>query len=120
MQAIGDCAASRPGARSARPPPAGWLCWAQVRRVSFAPASSRRVGYSVTVYDSRREPGGLVRYAIAPYRQLNDPLRAEAQMLTELGVELRLGVPIDSRACAAPARGGGGRDRARRRHGPRH
>ena len=53
-------------------------------------------GYSVTVYDSRREPGGLVRYAIAPYRQLNDPLGAEAHMLTELGVQLRLGVSIDS------------------------
>ena len=53
-------------------------------------------GYSVTVYDARREPGGLVRYAIAPYRQLNDPLGAEAAMLTGLGVELRLGVSIDS------------------------
>ena len=27
-------------------------------------------GYTVTVYDERDEPGGLVRYAIAPYRQL--------------------------------------------------
>ncbi|MGA2929280.1 MAG: FAD-dependent oxidoreductase [Solirubrobacteraceae bacterium] len=53
-------------------------------------------GYSVTVYDARREPGGLVRYAIAPYRQMSDPLGAEAQMLTELGIELRLGASIDS------------------------
>jgi len=53
-------------------------------------------GYSVTVYDGQDEPGGLVRYAIAPYRQLNDPLPAEAAMLSELGVELRLGAFIDS------------------------
>ncbi|MGO9904209.1 MAG: FAD-dependent oxidoreductase [Solirubrobacteraceae bacterium] len=53
-------------------------------------------GYSVTVYDGRDEPGGLVRYAIAPYRQLNEPLPAEAAMLAELGVELRLGVCVDS------------------------
>jgi dihydropyrimidine dehydrogenase (NAD+) subunit PreT len=53
-------------------------------------------GYSVTVYDSRDEPGGLVRYAIAPYRQLSDPLPAEAEMLSALGVELRLGMTVDS------------------------
>lgn len=58
-------------------------------------------GYAVTVYDLRREPGGLVRYAIAPYRQLNDPLGAEAHMLTELGVDLRLGVSIDSQPALA-------------------
>jgi dihydropyrimidine dehydrogenase (NAD+) subunit PreT len=54
------------------------------------------LGYSVTVFDARGELGGLVRYAIAPYRQLNDPLPAEAAMLAALGVELRLGVPVDS------------------------
>jgi len=54
------------------------------------------LGYAVTVYDSRHEPGGLVRYAIAPYRQLNDPLPAEARMLAEFGVEFRLGVSVDT------------------------
>ncbi len=53
-------------------------------------------GYAVTVYDERREPGGLVRYGIAPYRQTNEPLPEEARMLAELGVEFRLGTPIDS------------------------
>jgi dihydropyrimidine dehydrogenase (NAD+) subunit PreT len=56
------------------------------------------LGFSVTVYDAREEPGGLVRYAIAPYRQLSDPLPAEARMLSELGVELRLGTRIDGAA----------------------
>ena len=31
-------------------------------------------GYGVTVFDEREEIGGLVRYAIAPYRQLREPL----------------------------------------------
>lgn len=53
-------------------------------------------GYEVTVYDARDEPGGLVRYAIAPYRQQNEPLPAEAAMLAELGVKLRLSVSVDS------------------------
>ncbi|MGZ4281272.1 MAG: NAD(P)-dependent oxidoreductase [Gaiellaceae bacterium] len=54
-------------------------------------------GYAVTVYDEREEPGGLVRYGIAPYRQSNEPLPAEAALLEALGVELRLGATIDSR-----------------------
>ena len=66
--------------------PAGLVCAGELASL----------GYSVTVYDARDEPGGLVRYAIAPYRQLNDPLPAEAAMLAELGVELRLGVSVDS------------------------
>jgi glutamate synthase (NADPH/NADH) small chain len=53
-------------------------------------------GYAVTVYDERQEPGGLVRYGIAPYRQTRDPMPNEARMLEALGVELRLGTPIDT------------------------
>jgi glutamate synthase (NADPH/NADH) small chain len=53
-------------------------------------------GYSLTVYDDRVEPGGLVRYAIAPYRQLSDPLPAEAAMLRRLGVSFELGIAIDT------------------------
>jgi dihydropyrimidine dehydrogenase (NAD+) subunit PreT len=53
-------------------------------------------GYAVTVYDEREEVGGLVRYAIAPYRQTNEPLPDEARLLAELGVEFRLGTRIDS------------------------
>ena len=53
-------------------------------------------GYAVTVYDEREEVGGLVRYAIAPYRQTSEPLPDEARLLGELGVELRLGTRVDS------------------------
>jgi glutamate synthase (NADPH/NADH) small chain len=54
------------------------------------------LGYDVTVHDARGEPGGLVRFAIAPYRQLRDPLPAEVELLRQAGVKLRLGDPIDS------------------------
>jgi len=53
-------------------------------------------GYAVTVCDERAEVGGLVRYAIAPYRQTNEPLPDEARLLAELGVEFRLGMRVDS------------------------
>ena len=54
-------------------------------------------GYAVTVYDERDEAGGLVRYAIAPYRQVRDPLPDEARALEQIGVNLRLGERIASR-----------------------
>ena len=54
-------------------------------------------GYDVTVYDEREEIGGLVRYAIAPYRQVREPLPEEARALARLGVELRLGTQIEPR-----------------------
>jgi dihydropyrimidine dehydrogenase (NAD+) subunit PreT len=52
-------------------------------------------GYRVTVYDEREEVGGLVRYAIAPYRQQSEPLPAEARVLERLGVEFHLRTPIE-------------------------
>ena len=54
-------------------------------------------GYKVVLYDKNRDFGGLVRYAIAPYRIRRDPIPNEAQMIGELGVEFRLGTDIDSK-----------------------
>jgi dihydropyrimidine dehydrogenase (NAD+) subunit PreT len=54
------------------------------------------LGYDVTVYDERLEPGGLARYAIAPYRLNRDPLPQEARVLAELGVHFELGIDIDT------------------------
>jgi glutamate synthase (NADPH/NADH) small chain len=51
-------------------------------------------GYAVTVFDERAEVGGLVRYAIAPYRQVREPLPQEADALARLGVRFRLGARI--------------------------
>jgi glutamate synthase (NADPH/NADH) small chain len=55
-------------------------------------------GYAVTVYDERDEPGGLVRYGIAPYRQSREPIPDEARMLVDMGVQLRLETAIASQA----------------------
>jgi glutamate synthase (NADPH/NADH) small chain len=65
--------------------PAGLVCAGELAAL----------GYEVTVYDAREEIGGLVRYAIAPYRQNREPLPAEARRIAELGVEFRLGEPVD-------------------------
>jgi dihydropyrimidine dehydrogenase (NAD+) subunit PreT len=52
-------------------------------------------GYTVDVYDERREPGGLVRFAIAPYRQRREPLPAETRLLADLGVRFHFETRID-------------------------
>src|SRR6266545_8241518 len=53
-------------------------------------------GFSVTVWDARPEPGGLVRFAIAPYRLQSEPLPQELQALARLGVSFEFGIPIST------------------------
>lgn len=53
-------------------------------------------GFSVTVHDAHDAPGGLVRYAIAPYRIMDDPLPEEALALAQMGVSFELGHAIAS------------------------
>ena len=53
-------------------------------------------GFDVTVYDERVEPGGLARFAIAPYRLQRDPLPQELRALAHLGVKFELGIAIDT------------------------
>ncbi|MGZ8701251.1 MAG: FAD-dependent oxidoreductase [Gaiellaceae bacterium] len=53
-------------------------------------------GFDVTVYDERTEPGGLARFAIAPYRQQSEPLPQEVRALQRLGVKFELGLGIDT------------------------
>jgi dihydropyrimidine dehydrogenase (NAD+) subunit PreT len=53
------------------------------------------LGHEVAVYDEREEIGGLARYAIAPYRQLREPLPQEGRALAALGVRFELGRRID-------------------------
>jgi len=61
-----------------------------------AASELRRMGFEVVVFDGRPAVGGLVRYAIAPYRMWSSPLDAEAERLSDLGVAFRLGTPVDS------------------------
>ena len=66
--------------------PAGLACAAELTRL----------GHAVTVVDARPEVGGLVRYAIAPYRLVRDPLPAEAARLERAGVRFRMGHVVDN------------------------
>ncbi len=54
----------------------------------------RRLGYAVTIFDSRDKPGGLNTYAIAEYKMRPPVALAEAGMVLALGVELRTGVLV--------------------------
>jgi dihydropyrimidine dehydrogenase (NAD+) subunit PreT len=65
--------------------PAGLVCAGELSAL----------GHDVTVYDDRAEAGGLVRYAIAPYRQNNEPLPDELRGLRELGVSFEFEHPVD-------------------------
>lgn len=51
-------------------------------------------GYSVTVFEAREEVGGLIRFAIAPYRIDAEPLPAEQRALKALGVRFRFGSEV--------------------------
>jgi glutamate synthase (NADPH/NADH) small chain len=66
--------------------PAGLVCAGELAAL----------GYAVTIFDEREEVGGLVRYAIAPYRQVREPLPDEAVALAEIGVDFRLGTRVDA------------------------
>jgi len=48
----------------------------------------RRLGYAVTMFESKPQPGGLNTYGIAEYKMQPDLALAEAQMVLDLGVEL--------------------------------
>jgi NADPH-dependent glutamate synthase beta subunit-like oxidoreductase/coenzyme F420-reducing hydrogenase delta subunit/Pyruvate/2-oxoacid:ferredoxin oxidoreductase delta subunit len=49
----------------------------------------RRAGYPVTIFESEAEPGGMLRYGIAPYRLPREVLDAEINYLLACGIELR-------------------------------
>jgi glutamate synthase (NADPH/NADH) small chain len=55
-------------------------------------------GRDVVVFDEHPEVGGIVRTAIAPYRQVVEPLPAERRALERLGVRFRLGERVGSTA----------------------
>ncbi len=54
----------------------------------------RRAGYPVTVFEAAPEPGGMLRYGIAPYRLPREVLAAEIDWLLGVGIELRTGCRV--------------------------
>jgi NADPH-dependent glutamate synthase beta subunit-like oxidoreductase/Pyruvate/2-oxoacid:ferredoxin oxidoreductase delta subunit len=61
--------------------------------LSYAYQMARR-GYRVKVFDWHPEAGGMLRYGVPKYRLPRSVLDAEIARITELGVELCLGVRI--------------------------
>ena len=56
----------------------------------------RRWGHAVTVFEAKPQPGGLNTYGIAEYKLKADVALAEVQDILDLGVELKLGVTVES------------------------
>ena len=59
-------------------------------------------GHDVTVFESSREPGGMLRYAIPQYRLPKGELATEIAYIEKLGVAIRCGVEV-GRAIAIEA-----------------
>ncbi len=58
----------------------------------------RRRGYAVTVFESRPELGGLMRYGIPSYRLARSVLDGEIARIIALGVDVRCGESMDTPA----------------------
>ena len=54
----------------------------------------RLMGYGVTVFDSNKLPGGLMRYGIPPYRLPKEILDGEIGRLSNMGIDFNMGVKI--------------------------
>ncbi len=70
--------------------PAGLSCAAELAKE----------GYPVTVFESRREPGGVLRYGVVAYRFSLEFLKQEIEDIADLGVEFKCSHPIDGPAAA--------------------
>ena len=53
-----------------------------------------RMGYLVTVFEAENDPGGMLRYAIPPYRLPDRILKREIDWIKGLGIEIKTGVKI--------------------------
>ncbi len=56
----------------------------------------RRRGYAVTVFESRPELGGLMRYGIPSYRLARSVLDGEIARIVALGIDVRCGESMDT------------------------
>ena len=54
----------------------------------------RERGYDVTVFEKEQEPGGMLIHGIPNFRLEKDVLRAEIEVLRQMGVEFRCGVEV--------------------------
>jgi NADPH-dependent glutamate synthase beta subunit-like oxidoreductase/Pyruvate/2-oxoacid:ferredoxin oxidoreductase delta subunit len=52
------------------------------------------LGHRATVFESKKEPGGVMRWGIPEYRLPKRVLRREIKRLVDLGIEIRTGVQV--------------------------
>jgi NADPH-dependent glutamate synthase beta subunit-like oxidoreductase/Pyruvate/2-oxoacid:ferredoxin oxidoreductase delta subunit len=76
-------------------PVEGWIgvVGAGPSGLSFAYQMARR-GYRVTIYESRAQAGGMLRYGVPDYRLPQEVLDAEIQRILDLGVDLKLNMAV--------------------------
>lgn len=52
------------------------------------------MGYYPTVFEKNEEPGGMLRYGIPSYKLEKDVIKAEIDIMREIGVEIRTGIEV--------------------------
>ena len=52
------------------------------------------MGYLPTVFEKNEEPGGMLRYGIPSYKLDKEVIKAEIDIMKEIGVEVRTGVEV--------------------------
>ena len=52
------------------------------------------MGYKPTVFEKNEEPGGMLRYGIPSYKLDKEVIKAEIDIMREIGVEIRCGVEV--------------------------
>ena len=70
--------------------PAGLSCAAELAKD----------GYSVTIFEARPKPGGVLAYGVPAYRLSEDFFARELKDITGLGVEIKCNAPVDKKGGA--------------------
>ncbi|MCQ2523132.1 MAG: FAD-dependent oxidoreductase [Lachnospiraceae bacterium] len=52
------------------------------------------IGYKPTVFEKNAEPGGMLRYGIPSYKLEKDVIKAEIDVMREMGVEIKTGIEV--------------------------
>ena len=52
------------------------------------------MGYKPTVFEKNEEPGGMLRYGIPSYKLDKEVIKAEIDIMREIGVEIKCGIEV--------------------------
>jgi NADPH-dependent glutamate synthase beta subunit-like oxidoreductase len=54
----------------------------------------RKLGHSVTIFEPKDEPGGILTYGIPPYRLQKDVVKKQIKAIENMGVQFKLGIDV--------------------------